>query len=225
MNIILLHPAKCNTWLIMNGDHSVLVDAGYSGKITDFEHLLVENGLKPRDIKLIIMTHTHFDHACGLKALKELTGAKVIVNENEAGFLSNGFCPLPKGTRWYSGFISWIGRHVIYGIGRYDPVKPDITLKVKLDLNRYGIDGYILPTRGHTVGSQSLIMGEHAFVGDDMFGIFRNTVFPPFADDVPALMKSWQELLDTGCEKFYPGHGEVIDRAKIMNSLNRRMRR
>jgi len=225
MNIILLHPAKCNTWLIMNGDHSVLVDAGYSGKITDFEHLLVENGLKPRDIKLIIMTHTHFDHACGLKALKELTGAKVIVNENEAGFLSNGFCPLPKGTRWYSGFISWLGRHVIYGIGRYAPVKPDITLKVKLDINRYGIDGYILPTRGHTVGSQSLIMGEHAFVGDDMFGIFRNTVFPPFADDVPALMKSWQELLDTGCEKFYPGHGEVIDRAKIMNSLNRRMRR
>jgi len=222
MNILLLHPAKCNNWLIINGDHSILVDAGYSGRITDFEHLLVENGLKPRDVKLIIMTHTHFDHACGLKALKELTGAKVIVNENEAGFLSKGFCPIPKGTKWYFGIVSWLGRHVIWGIGRYPPVKPDITLKEKLDLNKYGIDGYILPTRGHTVGSQSLIMGEHAFVGDDMFGIFRNTVFPPFADDVPALMKSWQELLDTGCEKFYPGHGKVFGREKIILSLRRK---
>ena len=225
MNIILLHPAKCNTWLIMNGDHSILVDAGYSGKINDFEHLIVENGLKPDDIKLIVMTHTHYDHACGLKEIKKITGAKVIVNEKEAGFLRDGYCPLPKGTRWYSGIVSWAGRHLVYGIGRFNPVNPDITLKVRLDLKRYGVDGYILPTPGHTAGSQSLIMGEHAFVGDNMFGIFRHTVFPPFADDVPSLLKSWQELLDTGCEKFYPGHGKVIDREKVQMSLRRKMKK
>jgi len=225
MNILLLHPAKCNTWLVINGDHSILVDAGYSGKINDFEHLLVENSLKPRDVKFIVMTHSHFDHTCGLKQLKEFTGAKVIVNKNGAGFLKDGFSPIPKGTSWYSGILSWLGRHLLYGIGRFKPVNPDITLTVKLDLNRYGIDGYIIPTPGHTSGSQSLIIGEHAFVGDDMFGIFRNTVFPPFADDVPALMKSWQELLDTGCQKFYPGHGKVIDREKVIFSLSRKIKR
>lgn len=219
MNILSLHPAKCNSWLIMNGDHSILVDAGYSGKINDFEHFLVENGLKPRDVKLIVMTHAHFDHACGLREIKELTGGKVVVNEYDAGFLNEGFCPIPKGTRWYSGILSWLGRHLLFGIGKYTAVKPDIVLKIKLDLNRYGIDGYILPTPGHTAGSQSLIIGEHAFVGDTMFGMFRNTVFPPFADDVPALLKSWQYLLDTGCEKFYPGHGKVIDRETLERTL------
>ena len=225
MNILHLHPAKCNTWLIMNGDHTILVDAGYSGNINDFEHLLVENGLKPRDVKLIVMTHAHFDHACRLREIKELTGGKVIVNENDAGFLNEGFSPIPKGTRWYSGIISWLGRHLLYGIGKYPAVKPDIVLKVKLDLKRYGIEGYIIPTPGHTTGSQSLIIGEHAFVGDTMFGIFRNTVFPPFADDVPSLLKSWQELLDTGCTKFYPGHGKVIDRERIVSSLERKTKR
>jgi glyoxylase-like metal-dependent hydrolase (beta-lactamase superfamily II) len=224
MNIIKVSPAKCNMWLIVDGDKSILIDAGYDGKINDLEHMLVDNGLKPGDIKMIVMTHTHFDHACGLKKIKELTGAKVVVNENEAVYLKEGFCPLPKGTRWYSGIISWLGRNVIYGIGKFQPVSPDIVTRSKLDLGRYGMEGYIIPTVGHTLGSQSLIMGENAFVGDDMFGIFRNTVLPPFADDVPALLKSWQDLLDTGCTMFYPGHGKAIERRKVEDELRRRMK-
>jgi len=221
MEIIKVGPAKCNMWLIVDGEKSILVDAGYEGKIKDFEHTLVDNGLKPKDIKMIVMTHTHFDHACGLKQIKELTGAKVVVNVNEEGYLEQGFCPLPKGTRWYSGVVSWLGRNVIYGIGKFQPVKPDITLKEKLDLGRYGIEGYIVPSPGHTLGSQSLIIGENAFVGDNMFGIFSNTIFPPFADDVPAMLKSWQDLLITGCSYFYPGHGKVIDRTSIKNELKK----
>jgi glyoxylase-like metal-dependent hydrolase (beta-lactamase superfamily II) len=61
-------------------------------------------------------------------------------------------------------------------------------------------------------------------VGDDIFGIFRNTVLPPFADDVPALIKSWQVLLDTGCNYFYPGHGKVIERRKVEDELRRGMK-
>lgn len=223
MNIIRISPAKCNVWLIVNGDRSILVDAGYSGKINDFEHTLVENGIKPRDILMIIMTHTHFDHACGLKELKELTNARIVVNENEAEYLQEGFCPIPKGTSWYSGIISWLGRNVVYGMGKFQPVIPDIILDVKLDLNRYGVDGYIIPTPGHTAGSQSVIIGEQAFMGDDMFGIFRNTIFPPFANDVPSLLKSWQVLLDTGCKMFYPGHGKVIERERIEDELEKRL--
>jgi glyoxylase-like metal-dependent hydrolase (beta-lactamase superfamily II) len=222
MDIIKVTPAKCNIWLIVNGEKSILVDAGYSGKTSDFEHLVVEKGLKPSDIKMIVMTHTHFDHACGLKEIKELTKARVVVNENEAGYLEQGFCPLPRGTIWYSGIISWLGRSLIYGISKFQPVSPDIATRSKLDLGRYGMEGYIIPTPGHTSGSQSLIVGEDAFVGDDMFGIFRNTIFPPFADDVPSLLKSWQELLDTGCTMFYPGHGKVIERSRLEYELKKK---
>lgn len=222
MKILKISPAKCNVWLIVNGGNSILVDAGYKSKINNFEHTLVENGLKPHDISIIFMTHTHFDHACGLKEIKELTEARVVVNEHEAGYLEKGYCPLPKGIRWYSGIISWLGRNIIYGIGKYPAVNPDITLKVKLDLSRYGMEGYIIPTPGHTSGSQSLIIGEHAFVGDDMFGIFRNTILPPFANDVTSLLNSWMVLLETGCKMFYPGHGKVIERERLEEELKKR---
>jgi glyoxylase-like metal-dependent hydrolase (beta-lactamase superfamily II) len=221
MNIIKISPAKCNMWLIINGDKSILVDAGYSGKINDFEHTLVDNGLKPGDISMIFMTHAHFDHACGLRKIKELTRARVVVHENDAGYLGQGFCPLPKGTKWYSGFISWLGRNLLYGLGKFEPVSPDIITRSKLDLSRYGMEGYIIPTPGHTLGSQSLIINENAFIGDDMFGIFRNTVLPPFADDLPALLTSWEMLLDTGCDVYYPGHGKVIERKKIEDELGK----
>lgn len=165
VNIIKIGPAKCNVWLIMNGEKSILVDAGY---------------------------------------------------------LEQGFGPLPRGTSWYSAIISWLGRNFMYGMGKFQSVSPDITLKEKLDLERYGMEGYIIPTPGHTSGSQSLIIGEHAFIGDDMFGIFRNTVLPPFADDMPSLLKSWEEILDTGCKMFYPGHGRVIERPRIEDELRKR---
>jgi hydroxyacylglutathione hydrolase len=222
MEIIKIVPAKCNMWLIINRNKSIIVDAGYSGKTNDFVHTLVENGLKPGDISMIIMTHTHFDHACGLKDLKELTGSRVVVNENEAGYLEHGYCPLPHGTRWYSGIISWFGRNLVYGIGKFPPVSPDIVTRSKLDLTRYGMEGYIIPTPGHTSGSQSLVVGENAFVGDDMFGIFRNTVLPPFADDINLLCKSWQELLETGCNYFYAGHGKVIERRRLELEIEKR---
>jgi hydroxyacylglutathione hydrolase len=222
LNIIKISPAKCNVWLIINGEQSILIDAGYSGKIKNFENTLVDNGLKPRDITMIIMTHTHFDHSCALKELKEFTGARIVVNEHEAGYLENGFCPIPHGTIWYSGIISWLGRNIVYGIGKFPPVSPDIVTDSKLDLTRYGMEGYIIPTPGHTSGSQSLILGENAFVGDDMFGIFRNTILPPFADDVPSLLKSWQELHNTGCKLFYPGHGKVIERNKLEFEIENR---
>jgi len=221
MDIVKITPAKCNIWLIVNGEKSILVDAGYSGRIKDFEHMLVDHGLKPRDIKMIIMTHTHFDHSCGLKELKEFTGARIVVNEHEARYLEDGYCPLPHGTIWYSGIISWLGRNIVYGIGKFPPVSPDIVTKSKLDLTRYGMEGYIMPSPGHTRGSQSLIIGENAFVGDDMFGIFRNTILPVFADDVPALIKSWQELLDTGCNYYYAGHGKVIEKKRLEFEIER----
>ncbi len=222
MEIIKIAPAKCNVWLIINAEKSILVDAGYSGKIRDFEHTLVDNGLKPRDITMIIMTHIHFDHSFRLKELREFTRARVVVNENEVGYLEQGYCPFPHGTRWYSGIISWIGRHLVYRIGKFDAVSPDIITKSKLDLTRYGMEGDIIPTPGHTSGSQSLVIGENAFVGDDMFGIFRNSILPPFANDINTLYKSWQVLLDTGCINFYPGHGSVIDRTRIVSELEKK---
>jgi glyoxylase-like metal-dependent hydrolase (beta-lactamase superfamily II) len=74
----------------------------------------------------------------------------------------------------------------------------------------------VIQTPGHTLASQSLIVdNELAYVGDAMFGVIKNNIFPPFADDVESMIFSWKKLYDTGCQTFYPGHGQKIERALL----------
>lgn len=81
-----------------------------------------------------------------------------------------------------------------------------------------------IPTPGHTCGSVSLIVdGEIAVVGDAMVG--RRSIFPPFADDVPELVRSWQKLLDTGCGLFLPAHGRAKGRETLESSYHKQRNR
>jgi hypothetical protein len=67
-----------------------------------------------------------------------------------------------------------------------------------------------------------IVNGELALVGDAMFGVFRNSIFPPFADDVPQMVKSWGKLLDTGCSLFLPSHGSANSRALVEREYTKR---
>ena len=78
-------------------------------------------------------------------------------------------------------------------------------------------------TPGHTPGMISFDIGAgRMLVGDTLFGIFRRSVFPPFASDVREMIQSWKKLLDTGCEIFLPGHGRAISRERLEREYGRR---
>ena len=69
----------------------------------------------------------------------------------------------------------------------------------------------MIKTEGHSSGSISVIVdNEIAIVGDAMFGVFKNSVFPPYADNQTEMINSWNVLLDTDCNTFLPGHGKEI---------------
>jgi len=40
-------------------------------------------------------------------------------------------------------------------------------------------------------------------------------IFPPFADDVPELYRSWRRLLDAGVTRLYPGHGAPFPASRL----------
>jgi glyoxylase-like metal-dependent hydrolase (beta-lactamase superfamily II) len=212
-----------NAYLVVNGEHSALVDAGVSGKLDKITDALKSQDLTPNDVNLIIMTHTHYDHCGTLSELKELTGAQIVVQSEEASNLREGFTPLPRGTRWYSKAIVFLGDRLLpSGAGSFDPVEPDIVVEESCDLNQYGLPGTAVHTPGHTAGSMSILVdGEHALVGDTMFHIFKNSAMPPLANDVPELLGSWERLLETGCERFYPGHGSPFSRDLLKASLEK----
>ena len=96
----------------------------------------------------------------------------------------------------------------------------------KFDLEDYGFYAYILHTPGHSPGSLSVIIDEEvAFVGDTMFGIFKGSVFPPFAEDVNRMINSWGKLLKTGCSVFIPSHGSANNRSLVQKEYDKRIKK
>jgi hydroxyacylglutathione hydrolase len=208
-----------NAYLVANGKQAILIDAGMKKKKRKILAALEQMQLSPRDIQLIILTHTHYDHAGSIKALQQITNAKVLVHQAEAACLAQGYCAFPKGTMWFPKIMSAIGRALNKKVGRYAPVTPDILISKKFDLQPFGIDGYVLPTPGHTAGSLSVVIEDnHAVVGDTLFNIFKHSVYPPYANDQKALLRSWKELLGIGCQNFYPGHGKPFTRERVQKT-------
>jgi hydroxyacylglutathione hydrolase len=217
--IITIPMMTSNAYLVANGKQAILIDAGMKKKERKILAALERMKLSPDDIQLIILTHTHYDHAGSVKALQQITKAKVLVHKAEASCLEQGYCAFPKGTMWFPKIMSAIGRALNKRVGRYAAVAPDIVISKKFDLQPFGIDGYILPTPGHTAGSLSVVIeGNHAIVGDTLFNIFKHSVFPPYANDQEGLLKSWKALLEIGCEYFYPGHGKPFTRERLQKT-------
>jgi len=208
-----------NAYLVANGRKAILIDCGMKKKEKKILAALKQLQLSPEDIRLIILTHTHYDHAGSIKALQQITGAKILVHKAEARCLKQGYCAFPKGTMWFPKIMSAIGRALNKWVGRYKPVAPDIVIAKRFDLQPYGIDGYVLPTPGHTAGSLSVVIEKnHAVVGDTLFNIFKHSVYPPYANDQEILLKSWKKLLESGCEYFYPGHGKPFTRERLQKT-------
>lgn len=89
-----------NTWyigteglaalLIKTNAGAILVDGG----IPDAAQMLVNHmkkfGVKPKDLKWIVYSHAHHDHAGPIAELKRITGAKVAANAESATLAARG---------------------------------------------------------------------------------------------------------------------------------------
>jgi len=223
--IIAVPLGRANAYLVAGGQQVVLVDSGTKGNAQRIVQTLANRNFSPRHIRLIIVTHTHYDHCGSLKALRDLSGAPALVHENEAVRLMEGYGGFPKGTSLLTALISGLGRTLGKRMGGYEAVSPDILVKDRFGLEDYGLDGYVLATPGHTAGSVSVILeNKHAIVGDTLFNVFNKSLFPPFADDPVELLRSWKKLYETGCESFYPGHGKRFHRDRLKKDLEARMK-
>ena len=204
-----------NVFLWVNGNHSVLIDTGIKNHASYILSKMEKHGVEASDLALIIQTHTHFDHSGNTAELKKRTGAKVVVHEKEADCLEKGYTRIPNGTNLYTKFIASLGRKVYPNLAAYQAIKPDIMVSDKYSLAEWGIDGYILPTPGHTEGSQSVVLENRVVIaGDCFFPVYPKSVFPPFGNDVPQLLKTWKIIFDLNIDEIYAGHGPRLSRER-----------
>jgi len=201
----------CNAYLIQGEGGAVLVDAGHVNFERTFIRYLKKHTIAPDIIKLIVITHVHFDHVGGLKDFKTLCRCPVAVHAGAASALSDGTVFFPPGTNLLGKMASLLGSTVGKTFMKYPSVKPDILVSEEMSLAPFGVSGKIIPTPGHTTNSLTVLLtsGE-AFVGDlaaNYLPANLGPIFPPFAEDVEALLQSWEVLLKAGAKIICPGHG------------------
>ena len=80
-----------NAFLIDAGDEGlVLIDAGTPGDAERILDAVGELGRDPADVRHILVTHCHVDHAGGLAELKEVTGAPAYMHPADAEMVRSG---------------------------------------------------------------------------------------------------------------------------------------
>lgn len=203
--------SNVNAYLISAQDGYVLIDTGDPGLTFLLFRALARYGISPHQIKLIILTHIHFDHIGGLWAIQAQSGAPVMVHQAEAADLAAGRVVIPPGVgplfkdmaragQWLSRFFCFPGYQAEH-----------IITTEEMSLQDFGLAGRILHTPGHSPGSISVLLDNgDAFTGDLCPNFFpRNlwTHFPPYADDVATVYRSWDKLLSAPVKMLYPGHG------------------
>jgi hydroxyacylglutathione hydrolase len=210
---------RCNCFLVSYKNKHLLIDTGRKNKWKNLSKALDQLAVSHNSLIALILTHSHFDHAGNAASVKERYKAAIIIHESEADYLRRGENPAIKGTIFITRLITDVlAKKRVLRYFNYKPAESDVLVEERYDLSNLGFNGYILHTPGHSPGSMSVIIeDEIAIVGDAMFGVFRGSVFPPYADDPKVMVKSWEKLLDTFCSIYLPAHGagrsrEVLQR-------------
>ena len=203
-----------NCYLLGHNHHWILVDAGIRGWSGRFFRKLAVWGCRPSDLRLIVITHAHFDHVGSLAAIRRRCDCPVAVHRIEASWLSEGRILLPPGIRPHTrALIGLANRHpdLVRRWYRFESVKAEILVEKELSLAPFGVAARVLHTPGHTPGSISVLTeAGDAMVGDLAvnyipFGLA--SVAPPFGDSVAMIRRQWRRLRDLGTRRIHPGHG------------------
>lgn len=209
---------RSNVFAISNGNSLIIIDTSIKiccrilcRKIDD----VLSNNV---EAAALILTHAHYDHASNAASLKERYKLKLIAQKHDAKYLVSGDNPIPTGTNAAARLLTnTFTKMNALQLMKYIPVTVDFEVDDYYDLSSLGFNAYIIHTPGHTEGSLSIIVDDEiAVVGDAMFGIFKNSVYPPFAANPQRMVESWKRLLDTGCSLFLPSHGTENSRELVL---------
>lgn len=220
--IIQILSGRSNAYLLLKDKLMILIDTGKESAYLKLSKKIDLLGLSLDKITHLILTHTHFDHCQSARKIKDNSSCRIIVAGKAVNSIDNGYSELPKGTTYITKQISRLGKLIGKKRFGYQPFEPDILIRGDYDLDCSSNLINIIETSGHSDDSISILVdNEIAIVGDVMFGVFKNSIFPPYADNIFKMIKSWNRLLNTKCDVFLPGHGNEIKRELLKDQIDK----
>jgi hydroxyacylglutathione hydrolase len=183
-------PLRCNCTIL--GDEvtheAMVVDPG--DNIPEILSRLQKHGLTLRQI---VVTHAHIDHVGGAAQLRKLTGAPVVMNQQDLKLL--GMMEMQAG---------WLG------VPTPQVAPPDASAEDGLALGLTTLPAQVLHTPGHTPGSICLLFPDQHLLlaGDTLFaGSIGRTDLP--GGDGQQILRSLRErlLVLPDATRVVPGHG------------------
>jgi glyoxylase-like metal-dependent hydrolase (beta-lactamase superfamily II) len=199
----LTSPEDAAVYLVRSDGRAALIDAGCGYSHLQLFQNIEASGIKPDCIEYLLITHCHFDHTGGARAVRDRTGCRIVAHEMEAGFLEQGDQRVTA-AKWYGAFL--------------EPFQVDVKLKGEhqdLWVGRKKIEALHVP--GHSPGSVVYVMeseGLKVLFGQDVHGPLDASLLSN-RDDYRRSLKLLLSLqADVLCEGHYGvirGRDEVAD--------------
>lgn len=199
---------KCKTdncYIVSEGRNAILVDTG-SGQCLD----MVIAECDKYDLKLIVLTHVHFDHAENAAALSKRYGVPVAVHQADEELFES----FDKQKLKCYGIVGCVVLGLSLKVLRETKVeRPSNIIYIKEGdtLNQYGINAKIIELPGHTNGSIGVDVEEkHLLVGDAM----DNWVLPALGHlyyNMEDIKRSYYKIQALGPRRIYFGHGKPFN--------------
>ncbi|MBN1255183.1 MAG: MBL fold metallo-hydrolase [Deltaproteobacteria bacterium] len=189
LKMLVVGPLQVNCYIVgcERTKQAAVIDPG--GDVDQILMALAKDELR---LVYIINTHGHFDHTGGNKALKDATGAELLIHRADAPDITH-----------QAASAAAMGLR-----GLEDSPPPDRLLEDGDIITVGDISLKVLHTPGHSSGGISLATDGVVFVGDALFaGSIGRTDFP--GGDYDGLIEGVRKKIFTLGDDVvvYPGHG------------------
>jgi glyoxylase-like metal-dependent hydrolase (beta-lactamase superfamily II) len=198
--------------LLVDPEGAVLIDTGFPGDAPRIRHRMEKLRLGPENLRAILLTHGHIDHAGCAATIKTWSGAPLYAHPLDQPHIDGTF-PY-TGMARVCGGLERAGRAVT----GYERTSIDVPL-AEGDLLPFWGGLRVIHLPGHTVGHCGFYSERHGvlFSGDLWVRfMMRTQVSPRIFTDAPGLVwPSMRKARAIGARWIIPGHFDFPDATRL----------